>query len=56
MPIFLVVASCIYAAVYSEVSIYERNPILFNMTFGLIGAKITNKLIVSYSVGRFLIM
>ena len=46
-PILLTIVPAIYIAVNSEQNLYENNPILYNLTFGLIGSKITNKLIVS---------
>ena len=47
MPLLLVIVPGIYIAVNSTTMLYESNPILYNLTFCLIGSKITNKLIVS---------
>ena len=46
-PLLLVLVPGVYIAVNSEELLYENNPILYNLVFGLIGSKITNKLIVS---------
>lgn len=48
MPLLLVIVPGIYIAVNSTTMLYESNPILYNLTFCLIGSKITNKLIVSF--------
>ena len=47
IPLSLVIVPGIYIAVNSQTMLYESNPILYNLTFCLIGSKITNKLIVS---------
>jgi len=47
MPLLLVIVPGIYIAVNSTTMLYESNPILYNLTFCLIGSKITNKLIVA---------
>jgi len=47
IPIAMTIVPAIYISVNSEQNLYEDNPILYNLTFGLIGSKITNKLIVA---------
>lgn len=47
LPILLTIVPAVYIAVNSESNLYENNPILYNLVFGLIGSKITNKLIVA---------
>ena len=50
VPLCFVIVPGVYIAVNSEELLYENNPILFNLVFGLIGSKITNKLIVSVNI------
>ena len=50
IPIAMTIVPAIYISVNSEQNLYEDNPILYNLTFGLIGSKITNKLIVSVHI------
>lgn len=52
LPLFLVLAPGVYIAVNSQSEVYENNPILYILVFGIIGSKITNKLIVSYAIFR----
>ena len=47
IPLLLVLVPASYIASNSPERILESNPLIFIMTFGLIGSKITNKLIVS---------
>ena len=47
IPAALVFLPGIVLAVFSKEHIYQENPIIFILTFGLMFAKITNKLIVS---------
>jgi len=46
-PLLLFLVPAIYIAHNSEEFIYELNPILYIFVFGIIGSKITNKLIVA---------
>ena len=47
IPLLFVLVPAGYLASNSPENILETNPLRFIMTFGLIGSKITNKLIVS---------
>ena len=47
IPLLLVLVPAVYLASNSAENILETNSLRFIMTFGLIGSKITNKLIVS---------
>ena len=47
IPLLLVLVPAVYLASNSTENILETNSLRFIMTFGLIGSKITNKLIVS---------
>ena len=47
IPLLLVLVPAVYLASNSTENILENNSLRFIMTFGLIGSKITNKLIVS---------
>jgi hypothetical protein len=46
VPLLLVALPGYYAATESD--LYLNFPVMFNFIFGLIGTKVTNKLIVSY--------
>lgn len=48
-PIASVVVSAIIIYIKSPTSLYENNPCLYLLTFGLVIAKVTNKLVVSFS-------
>ena len=48
-PLLCFLVPAIYIAHNSEEFIYELNPILYIFVFGIVGSKITNKLIVSLS-------
>ena len=47
IPLLFVLVPAVYLASNSTENILETNSLRFIMTFGLIGSKITNKLIVS---------
>jgi len=47
VPIAMVLGPAVYLANNSKEFLYERNPILYIFVFGLIGSKVTNKLIVA---------
>jgi len=47
IPLLCVIIAAFYIALNSNAHILENHPILFIMTFGMIGSKITNKLIVA---------
>lgn len=49
IPLFLVVAPAFIIYRKSEESLYEDHPVLYIFAFGLVAAKITNKLVVSLS-------
>ena len=53
IPLLLVLVPAVYLASNSTENILENNSLRFIMTFGLIGSKITNKLIVS-DISRFI--
>ena len=46
VPLLLVALPGYYAATESD--LYQNFPVMFNFIFGLIGTKVTNKLIVSF--------
>lgn len=48
LPFFFVVISATMIAVKSNSHIYELHPMLYLMTFGILFAKITNKLVVAH--------
>ena len=48
-PLLCFLVPAIYLAANSKEQLYEQNPILYIFVFGIIGSKITNKLIVSIS-------
>ncbi len=48
IPITLTVVSGLIIANYSTENVFEENPILFIVTWGLMAAKVTNRLIVAH--------